>query len=418
MPTIDLRRKPSYLRSGISRGLDSTTANQVDRRGGRSKAGIIRGVAIATMGEARGHRMWLDSQFLDTLTEAINQTPKGVKARFTHPGLSSDGLGKYLGKFRRAYRDGNLVRADLEFAASAHDTPDGDLAGYVMDMADESPEDFGTSIVFEPDYGEEDRFATEHSDEKGRFVSPDPENKENYTHARLHRLRATDVVDEPAANPDGLFHATDIPEHADEYLSYALGLSDSIPATEFDVEPDRLRSFVQRFLDRHNLQIIEGNMTAAYADPEDEIKQEDEDTTTETESGEDVVEQSDGEGVEENDDKEETEEQEDDKEDEKMSSRSECKRFLEAFGSQGAQWYADGVSFEEATEKHLKHLSDENKRLKELLQDARGEQEPLSSGIEHEKLTDSQKKEQQLASQIGDNRAKYAASVKLKASTN
>jgi hypothetical protein len=403
MPTIDLKRKPSYLRSGISRGLDDSTEHQVDRRGGQSKAGIIRGVAVATMGEARGHRMWLDSEFLDALTESVNQSPKGVKARFTHPGLSSDGLGKYLGKFRRAYRVDNLVRADLEFAASAHDTPDGDLAGYVMDMAEESPEDFGTSIVFEPDYGEEDRFTTENSDEKGRFVSPDPENKENYRHARLHRLRATDVVDEPAANPDGLFHATGIPEHADEYLSYALGLSDDVPAIEFDIEPDRLRSFVQRFLDRHNLAIKDKTMTAAYANPDDEVKQE-EDTTAGIESDKDVVEQDDGEDVEE--------------QDEEMSSRDECKRFLEAFGTQGAEWYAEGLSFEEANTEYAKSLAEENKRLKQLLKDARGEQEPLSSGVEPEVMTDAQKKERQLASQIGDNRAKYAASVKLKASAN
>src|SRR5262249_52510187 len=86
-----------------------------------------------------------------------------------------------------------------------------------------------------------------------------PDNKKNLPHFRLGTLQAVDSVDDPAANPNGLFHRADkVAVEAEQLLAWGLGLSDKRPqlaALNLDVDPDRLAGFVQRFLTRHKLTI-------------------------------------------------------------------------------------------------------------------------------------------------------------------
>jgi len=254
-----LKEKPMLFRSTIAKGIKSDEP-AIDRWGGDGGAGLIRGVSIITRGEALGHGVWIDRDMLSQVKSSINAMKIGTKARFTHPGLSGDGLGKYLGRFKNARIDGDVVRADLHFAESAHETPDGDLAGYVMSLAEQDPEAFGASIAYEPDERAQTQFITEH-EEDGVFVSPDESNIKNLPHARMSKLRATDIVDEPAANPDGLFHrGQEIAEEAEACMSYALGLSDKCPTlTLLDIDPDRVQGFVQKYLDRHGHEISRFN---------------------------------------------------------------------------------------------------------------------------------------------------------------
>ena len=245
----------SRYRVGPQTSKDAPPA--VSREGGLYKAGLIRGASVIARGEAKGHGEWIDGELLDQVTAAINQA-EGVKSRFAHPGLSGDGLGKALGVFRTARRDGDRVLADLHFFETAHQTPDGDLAEYVMGFAEESPEHFGVSIAFKPDYGAMKAHEGEHSDDDGNFTSPDPQNIKNYPHIRMAELYAADVVDEPAANPDGLFHrGQEIAVEAEALAEFVLGLSDAPPAlAALDVDPDRILRFARGFLDRHGLRIV------------------------------------------------------------------------------------------------------------------------------------------------------------------
>jgi len=240
---------PSVLfRSTTVKGADRPA---VERGGGDADAGIVRGVAVITRGEALGHGLWIDREFLHQSANAINAAGRGKKSRFTHPGLSGDGMGKFLGRVKNATVDGDVVRADLHISPTAHETPDGNLAEYVLDLAEIEPDMFGLSIVFSSDLeAERDHRAENES-------SPDPANAANLPHARLYEIRAVDVVDDPAANPAGLFHRGDeIAGEADRLLSFALGLTSNAPTlTQFDIDPGRVAGFVARFLDRHGLEI-------------------------------------------------------------------------------------------------------------------------------------------------------------------
>lgn len=251
------------LRASIAKGEKPT----VDPEGGDYKQGMIRGFAMITKGEALGHGMWIDDAFLDQTVEAM-KADGSVKSRFTHPSLSGDGLGKFLGRAKNARREGDKVLADLHFSESSHVSPDGDLAKYVMTLAKEDPEAFGASIVFEHDPQLAGEFAGDNLDKDGEFVSPDKANEKNLPHARLRKLYAADIVDEPAANPDGLFHRGDkIAKEADELLSFALGLSTKQPElTCFDVNPDRVSGFFQRFMVQHGLSVVRTQEAQHMAD--------------------------------------------------------------------------------------------------------------------------------------------------------
>lgn len=187
-------------RSGFAVGIE-----QAEETGASTKTGvdkndrIIYGVAVATEGPALGHGMDLDQVFLEQLVAAGNQAKQGIKARFDHPNASSTSMGKAVGRFRSFRKTGSVVRADLHLLKSAERAPEGNYPEYLMELAAEDPQSFGTSIVFSGKPAvvlNED--GTRKADESG---NPLPRL------ARLEKLHAADVVDEPAANPSGLFHS-------------------------------------------------------------------------------------------------------------------------------------------------------------------------------------------------------------------
>lgn len=168
---------------------------------------IIYGVSAAQAVEALGHDMLLDGKTIAQVVEHGNAARNGVKSRFTHPGLSSTGLGKYLGRMRNFRQEGDKALADLHLADSAFKTPEGDLGTYVMDMAEHDPDMFGMSMVIQG------RSVWTLADGSEMDVEDFKEGRrpENATTEkpviRVKQLMAVDAVDEPAANRDGLFAA-------------------------------------------------------------------------------------------------------------------------------------------------------------------------------------------------------------------
>ena len=236
---MSLDTEPLLFRSAITRA----GKPEVEEGAGNYKAGIIRNFSVITVGEALGHGMWIDQEFVESVGAQLALSTKGVKGRFTHPNQSGDSLSKQLGRATFSMVDGDKVAADFHFFKAAHNTPDGDLAGYLMELAVDDPEAFGASIAFTHDSEAMEVFAEENPQ------SPDLANVDNLPHVRLKKLRFVDMVDEPAANPDGLFHQDEVFNDAEKLMEYALGLTDTKPeGTLFGVDADRLHGFTTRFL--------------------------------------------------------------------------------------------------------------------------------------------------------------------------
>lgn len=173
------------------------------------EAHVIYGVSAAQAVEALGHDMQLDGRSISQIVEHGNASRNGVKSRFTHPGLSSNGLGKYLGRLRDFRQEGDKAVADLHIADTAFKTPDGDLGTYVMDLVENDPDVFGMSVVIKAQrvWSLSDGSELDVLDAAGKERERPANAVTDKPVARIRQLMAVDAVDEPAANRDGLFAA-------------------------------------------------------------------------------------------------------------------------------------------------------------------------------------------------------------------
>jgi len=183
-----------------------------------------------------------DDASLAKIVQLFGEHPNGLKSRFTHPGLSSDGLGSFLGRASGAYLDGSKVRANLQLAESSFATPKGDLGGYVMGLAEEDPDAFSSSLVLQTEY-------EQILDSKGR-----PKLDENGDPIppiwRPVKLHATDVVDVGDAVNGFLSTGIDQGELPDGVVRLACAAIDrAFPGANREVLAARLASFVSRYLD-------------------------------------------------------------------------------------------------------------------------------------------------------------------------
>jgi hypothetical protein len=413
MSKSNLEKAPSLYRTDVARGL--AAGLEVSGVGGRYGAGLIEGFAVITRGEALGHGFWIDRDFVSQVNTALAGNRSGVKSRFTHPDLSGDGLAKGLGRvYWRESEDEDISRGDLHLWESSRKSPDGDLGGYILERAKEDPESFGASIAFVydleatkahflanggkvTDWGEWD---------SSGFRSPDPLNVLGLPHARLAELRAVDIVDDPAANPAGLFHRDETLKSAESLLEYALGLSDRKPEiASFGVDPDRAGGFVRRFLKNRGLSLMKLKSLNEAGVLEDEATTAAEGSNVEAQ---DIQDEGGDPGTvqaaESETDKKEAGDQAAAPSGEApaLSARKECRRFVDAFGAaRGAEWFASGLSFEEATARFAAELKSENEKLKRQLQAAaQAEAAPLSSGGADEKRG-------------GSSRAGFAGKIRL-----
>jgi hypothetical protein len=96
--------------------------------------------------------------------------------------------------------------------------------------------------------------------------------------------------------------------------------------------------------------------------------------------------------------------------------RAECGRFLQAFGPQGGQWFAEGKTFEQAQTLHSAALAKENAELKQRLSAVAGsgEGQPVSFVVpagEPNAANQGTKQQAKLAQTLGPNLARFAAGI-------
>ena len=184
---------------------------------GSVEGDVIKRCSIVTAGEALGHGVFLDESFIAECYKQASSLKMGLKARFGHPGMCSEALGTTLGRFKNfeLSDDGKQLYGDLHFAKSAKITPHGDLAAYVKQLAEDDPEAFGTSIVFHiGGYYAKDEEGEEYDiDEDQAFFS------EEMVFVKCGKLLDCDFVDEPAANPNGLFSSASVAGQVEKFFS-------------------------------------------------------------------------------------------------------------------------------------------------------------------------------------------------------
>lgn len=211
----------------------SAPVTNIDR-----ELGIIQGVTIARVGMAKGHNGFVDRTFLLQIVDNAASKPAGIKARFGHPNMCSQALGTYLGRFKNYSYSGDQVKADLHLDETSKNTPNGNLFSYVLDMAGKNPDMFGASIVFEIG---ESVFLEEEVDGK----------KVEKEYFRLQELRATDIVDEPAAT-EGLFSANTFPGIATQFLDENPEIMDLIFS-----KPDSVIEFLSNYITNSKMNFSE-----------------------------------------------------------------------------------------------------------------------------------------------------------------
>lgn len=218
------------------------------------ESGSIKGYSVISKGEAQGHGLWIDTDFLEQVASAGSAMDRGFKTRSNHPSMCAPGFGTYLGRTRHFRREGSKVLADFEASPAA----DRAKLDHVFKMAVHEPDMFGASIVFTPDLGAMEKFKAQNKNAKGEFTSPDPANTANLPHARLAALHASDFVDEPAANNDGLFAAeeTSLLGTSTKLLDFIFGIGPE-PSIEGPLTASRIKLFVRNYLHKNSMSITQ-----------------------------------------------------------------------------------------------------------------------------------------------------------------
>lgn len=186
------------------------SSGRVDRAAGKIFGAKAMQLGPLNVGDSRPWKV--DAVTLDQLERLVNQRNVGTKVRFAHPNMSRDGMGRHLGRAANARRvsdpSGDYTAVDITLSDAAKRSPNGDLFNHVLDLAEQTPEDFGLSLAPQMD---REAMGKMTPDEKGLVP------------IRLKGLSAIDVVDDPAATRGGMFsldsdRLSDLPAQATELL--------------------------------------------------------------------------------------------------------------------------------------------------------------------------------------------------------
>jgi hypothetical protein len=134
---------------------------------------IIEGVSIISVGEAKGHGLFVDATTLQEVKACAESYAGGVKVNLDHGAGIKDIVG-FCDNFRIV---GDKLIADLNLLENA------DRRAYVLEIAEKLPDTFGISIAFSGPVREID----------------------GKSFASCTELYSADLVQTPAANPTGLF---------------------------------------------------------------------------------------------------------------------------------------------------------------------------------------------------------------------
>lgn len=160
--------------------------SRLDLKGARvdRENGLIKGVSLIALGDARGHGKAVDEKTLDEVIKCAREYGDGLRVKF-NPNTFQHGAGSLAGRIlpnSLRKEDGKAV-GDLKlYRAFSKEAKE-----YLYELAEETPGNIGLSIEF----------------------SGDDEDIKGEKFARCTEIYAATIVDLPAANPTGLFSVGD-----------------------------------------------------------------------------------------------------------------------------------------------------------------------------------------------------------------
>lgn len=117
---------------------------------------VIHDVAVCIQGEALGHGVWLDEEFIRAVVEQGNAAENGLLCHFGHESSNASRIKNYMGVFsnfvEKPAKDHEGTEcigayADIKFSKTAKEMSDN--VDWVMKLARERPDALGLSIVFD-----------------------------------------------------------------------------------------------------------------------------------------------------------------------------------------------------------------------------------------------------------------------------
>lgn len=215
--------------------------------------GILKDVVMAQEGEAKGHGVFLDREFIDTLVSNAKATysATGLKARLDHPGASETTMGTQLGyftNFRKREKDGKMQAiADLQLLDAAEVSPTRpQMRTWVIKMAQEAPDQIMSSIVFTPgrQYQKKNNNHKVYVNELigDEWVSQDENLGEVYI--EMKALHFCDLVEQGAAT-EALFSSA-VNEHLFVVQGEKIAQSNPKLINFLKDNPEKLTAFLER----------------------------------------------------------------------------------------------------------------------------------------------------------------------------
>jgi hypothetical protein len=179
----------------------AATGSRVDR-----EAGILRGVSVITEGEAKGHGMIVDSVTLEQVKACAETYIDGLRVKMDH----ATGIDAMVGVLRDFQIDGPQLRADLHLIKSHEDFEK------ILEMAENMPGSFGLSISFSGESQDVEVPSDDIEEVEPNSGELPSGSVEIVRAARCMEIYSADLVDQPAANPSGLFQAMSEPTAPEE----------------------------------------------------------------------------------------------------------------------------------------------------------------------------------------------------------
>jgi hypothetical protein len=172
---------------------------------------IIEGVSVISVGEAKGHGLFVDRTTLQEVKACAESYAGGVKVNLDHGAGIRDIVG-FCDNFRII---GEKLVADLNLLKNA------ERKDYVLEIAEKLPDTFGISIAFSGPVREIDG---------KRFAS-------------CEELYSADLVQTPAANPTGLFS---FEARSVDKISTAMETEPNKPEMENGEQEDPIKEVMSR----------------------------------------------------------------------------------------------------------------------------------------------------------------------------